>query len=127
MLDLQVKGRADERTRTAYPCSLRVIGHVLQGVAQACKCRISKLLSLLWVAACCTVLRSRWYQCGIRRTGKFDLRHQSTEFTMPAQRISATPMSLSPVLTVMEVRTIPDSVAWPSGPKLLIKTETQPP
>jgi hypothetical protein len=22
-------GRADERTRTAYPCSLRVIGHVL--------------------------------------------------------------------------------------------------
>jgi hypothetical protein len=26
-------GRADERTRTAYPCSLRVIIHALQGFA----------------------------------------------------------------------------------------------
>src|SRR5215211_859202 len=29
--------RADERTRTAYPCSLRVIGQALQGFAEACK------------------------------------------------------------------------------------------
>jgi hypothetical protein len=28
--------------------------------------RISKGLSLLRVAACCTVLRSRWYQSGIK-------------------------------------------------------------
>jgi hypothetical protein len=61
-------GRAEERTRTAYPCSLRVITQALQGCARACKCRISKGFSLLWVAACCTVLRSWWYQIGIRST-----------------------------------------------------------
>ena len=42
--------------------SLRVIGHTLQGFAEACKSPISKLFSILWVAECCTVLRSRWYQ-----------------------------------------------------------------
>src|SRR5215213_9520003 len=59
--------RADERTRTAYPCSLRVIGHVLQGCAGGCRTRISKPFSLLCLALCCTVLRSRWYQSGINR------------------------------------------------------------
>src|SRR5215210_8149970 len=49
-------------------CSLRVIGHTLQGVAGACKSRISRRLSLLQVAGRCTVLRSRWYQSGIRST-----------------------------------------------------------
>src|SRR5215216_4296337 len=63
--------RADERTRTAYPCSLRVIIHALQGCAEACKCRISKRLFLLRVAACCTVLRSQWYQSGIRTSGSY--------------------------------------------------------
>src|SRR5215211_3325767 len=57
--------RADERTRTADLISLRVIHQALQGLAQDCKSRISKRLSLLRVAACCTVLRSRWYQSGI--------------------------------------------------------------
>src|SRR3954468_23475424 len=33
-------GRADERTRTAYPCSLRVCGQGLLRVAQDCKSRI---------------------------------------------------------------------------------------
>ena len=47
-------------------CLLRVITQVLQGCAEGCKSRISRRLSLLWVAACCTVLRSRWYQSGIR-------------------------------------------------------------
>jgi hypothetical protein len=47
------------------PCSLRVIGHVLQGFALVCKSPIPKRLSLLGVAECCTVLRSRWYQSGI--------------------------------------------------------------
>jgi hypothetical protein len=42
-----------------------VIPQVLQGLAQACKYRIPKPLSLLRFAACCTVLRSRWYQSGI--------------------------------------------------------------
>jgi hypothetical protein len=59
--------RRNERTRTAYPCSLRVCGHVLQGIAQGCKSRISRRFPLLRVAECCTVLRSRWYQSGIRR------------------------------------------------------------
>jgi hypothetical protein len=68
-------------------------------------------VSFLRLALYCTVLGSRWCQSGVRRTGEPDLCHQSTEFTMPAQRISAAPKSLSPVLTVMEVRTIPDSVA----------------
>ena len=58
--------RADERTRTADLVSLRVIGHALQRLAQDCKSRISKRLSLLRVAPCCTVLRSRWYQSGIK-------------------------------------------------------------
>jgi hypothetical protein len=56
------KRRADERTRTAYPCSLRVITQALQGCAGVCKSRIPRRLSLLRVAGCCTVLRSRWYQ-----------------------------------------------------------------
>jgi hypothetical protein len=56
------KRGADERTRTAYPCSLRVITQALQGFAGDCNCRISKPLSFLCLASCCTVLRSRWYQ-----------------------------------------------------------------
>ena len=46
-------------------CSLRVIIQALQELARACKSRISKQVSLLWLATCCTVLRSRWYQSGI--------------------------------------------------------------
>jgi hypothetical protein len=46
-------------------CLLRVIHQALQGFAQVCKSRISKGGSLLWVAACCTVLRSRWCQSGV--------------------------------------------------------------
>jgi hypothetical protein len=61
------KKRADERTRTADLISLRVIGHVLQGAAWDCKSSISRRLSLLRLAPCCTVLRSRWYQSGIKR------------------------------------------------------------
>ena len=49
-------------------CSLRVIGQALQGFAQGCKSPIPKRLSLLGVAACCTVLRSRWYQSGVNIT-----------------------------------------------------------
>jgi hypothetical protein len=50
-------------------CSLRVITQALEGCAQACKSPISKRLSLLGVAPRCTVLRSRWYQSGIKRPG----------------------------------------------------------
>ena len=70
---LQVKRRADERTRTAYPCSLRVITQALQGFARGCKSPISKRLSSLRVAACCTVLRFRWYQSGIKTSDSYSL------------------------------------------------------
>jgi hypothetical protein len=50
-------------------CSLRVIGQALQGFAEGCKTRIAKWFSFLWLAQCCTVLRSRWYQSGIKRPG----------------------------------------------------------
>jgi hypothetical protein len=58
--------RADERTRTAYPCSLRVITQALQGFAGGCKCRVFRGVSFLRLAQCCTVLRSQWYQSGIK-------------------------------------------------------------
>jgi hypothetical protein len=35
------------------------------GVAGGCKCRIFRGVSFLYLAASCTVLRSRWYQSGI--------------------------------------------------------------
>src|SRR5918998_3936984 len=54
-------------------CPLRVITKVLQGLARGCKSRISKPASLLRVAACCTVLRSRLYQNGINITFVFAL------------------------------------------------------
>jgi hypothetical protein len=41
---------------------LRVIGQGLQEFARGCKFRIDKPVSLPCLAACCTVLRSRWYQ-----------------------------------------------------------------
>src|ERR671912_259452 len=47
---------------------LQVIGQGLQGFARGCKSPISKGVSFLYIAACCTVLRSRWYQSGIRST-----------------------------------------------------------
>ena len=50
---------------------LRVITQALQGCAEGCRSRVSKRLSLHWVAACCTVLRSRWYQIGIRTSDSY--------------------------------------------------------
>jgi hypothetical protein len=47
---------------------LRVMIQSLQGFAGVCKSRISKPVSLLSFAGCCTVLRSRWYQIGINRS-----------------------------------------------------------
>ena len=58
--------RADERTRTAYPCSLRVIIQALQRVAGVCKSRIFRGIFFPWLAPCCTVLRSRWCQSGVK-------------------------------------------------------------
>jgi hypothetical protein len=61
--------RPDERTRTAHLLQLRVMHHALQGCAAGCKCRISRRFSLLCLAQCCTVLRSQWYQNGIKKSG----------------------------------------------------------
>ena len=60
--------RADERTRTADLLQLRVIGQALQGYARDCKSRIFRGVSFPCFAACCAVLRSRWYQSGINGT-----------------------------------------------------------
>src|SRR5215218_3561287 len=67
------KKRADERTRTADLISLRVITQALEECAGGCKSRISKGVSVLCLAGCCTVLRSRWYQSGIRTRGSYSL------------------------------------------------------
>jgi hypothetical protein len=62
------RGKNKEPTSGLEPptCSLRVISQALQGVAGVCKCRISREVSFLWLALCCTVLRSRWCQSGVR-------------------------------------------------------------
>jgi hypothetical protein len=60
------KLRADEPIRTADLLQLRVMHQALQGCAGGCKCRIFRGVSLLRLAECCTVLRSRWYQSGIK-------------------------------------------------------------
>jgi hypothetical protein len=62
-----IYGDSGEPTSGLEPltCSLRVITQALQGCAVDCKCRIPRPDSLLRVAACCTVLRSRWCQSGI--------------------------------------------------------------
>jgi hypothetical protein len=49
-------------------CSLRVIIQALQGFARGCKSPISKGVSFLPLALCCTVLRSRWCQSGVKST-----------------------------------------------------------
>ena len=46
---------------------LRVMNRTLLGFARACKSSISKRVSFLQFAACCTVLRSRWCQSGVNR------------------------------------------------------------
>jgi hypothetical protein len=65
--DLHWFRRADERTRTADLVSLRVITQALQRFAQGCISPIFRGVSFPCLAACCTVLRSRWYQSGINR------------------------------------------------------------
>ena len=65
-LQIERKKRADERTRTADLTSLRVSSQALQRVARVCKSPLSKRFSLLRIAACCTALRSRWYQSGVK-------------------------------------------------------------
>ena len=51
--------------------SLRVIIHVLQGFAQGCESPIFKGFSFLRLAPCCTALRSRWCQSGVKRCQEF--------------------------------------------------------
>jgi hypothetical protein len=58
---LQVRKRADERTRTAD----LLITSDPSRVAGGCKCRIFRGVSFLRFAVRCTVLRSRWCQSGV--------------------------------------------------------------
>jgi hypothetical protein len=57
--------RAD--LRTAGLSSLRVIIHVLQRIWQPCISPIFTGFSLLRLAPCCTVLRSRWCQSRVKQ------------------------------------------------------------
>jgi hypothetical protein len=66
LVSVQRVQRADERTRTADLISLRMINQALQGFAGVCKYPISKRFPFPWLAGCCTVLRSRWCQNGVR-------------------------------------------------------------
>jgi hypothetical protein len=54
---LQVKKRADERTRTAVLLQLRVCGQGLLRVAGVCKSRINKRSLVPSIARYCSVLR----------------------------------------------------------------------
>src|SRR5919107_6365824 len=78
---LSLLWRADERTRTALLLQLRVFGRASQGLARGCKSRIFRRLSLLPVAAYCTVLRSRWRQNGISGSCA-----RAQFFTIPSSR-----------------------------------------
>src|SRR5829696_6419214 len=64
----QIESRRREPTSGLEPltCSLRVRKRVLPGCAQSCKPRISEPVSFLCFAPSCTVLRSRWYQNGMK-------------------------------------------------------------
>ncbi len=54
---IALKKRADERTRSAFLISLRVMIQALQGFAEVCKFPISRRFSILCLALCRTVLR----------------------------------------------------------------------
>ena len=89
--DLHWFRRTDERTRTADLISLRVITHALQGCAEGCNTRIFKRFPLLRVAECCTALRFRWYQSGIKRPpvmhrGRYPTNRSFFIFTVPGVR-----------------------------------------
>ena len=62
----KIKSRRADSNRLPL-LQLRVITQALQGFARGCKSRISKGVSVLSVAGCCTVLRSWWCQSGINR------------------------------------------------------------
>jgi hypothetical protein len=63
--DKKVSRQADSN-RFPAPAP-RVLGQALQGCAGDCKSRIFRGVFFPCLAACCTVLRSRWCQSGIKR------------------------------------------------------------
>ena len=85
--------RADS---TAFLLQLRVIHQRLQGVAEACKSRISRRVSILWFAACCTVLRSRWYQSGVKSTRVHFVQHSAVPILRPTSQRTQVLSSYSP-------------------------------
>src|SRR5688572_29849856 len=97
--------KADERTRTAYSCSLRVITQELQECAGDCKCRIFRGVSFPCLAACCTVLRSRWYQIGIRTSDSY----RRTAGSMAHSFLRGLPSDLDPVRQGPMARNVKDT------------------
>jgi hypothetical protein len=74
----RLKKRANEQTRTA-DLLITSDNNSLPGVAHDCESRIDKRFFLFRIAACCTVLRSRWCQwCQLRRLQ--DLQHSRFRF-----------------------------------------------
>jgi hypothetical protein len=65
------KGSRRADSNRLYLLRLRVIGRAMQGFAQDCQYRSSKWLSQPRVAACWSVLRSRWRQSGVKRCQEF--------------------------------------------------------
>src|SRR5215204_5536551 len=66
----KMEGRRTDSNRLPL-LQLRVITQALQGCAGDCKCRILGGVSFPCLAACCTVLRCRWYQSGIRTSDRY--------------------------------------------------------
>jgi hypothetical protein len=66
--DLHWFRRADERTRTAFLLRVRVITQALAG---GCKSRVFRGVSFPCLAPCCTALRSRWCQSGVKQYSGF--------------------------------------------------------
>jgi hypothetical protein len=89
-------------------CSLRVMHQALQGFAQGCKSRISKPVSVLCLAPCCTVLRSRWCQSGVNIVLCIRVTQSSTLVPFGAHRASLTscdrPVNLCPRLMHLAIR-----------------------
>ena len=87
---------------------------MLPGVAGICKTRISKQLSLLCLAQCCTVLRSRWCQSGVKRCQKFGRSHdlppqQGTQKCHPRYSVLVTVGDLAP----FQLALFASGLSWP--------------
>jgi hypothetical protein len=104
MIYLQISEKIEPTSGLEPPtCSLRVVTQALQGFAEACKLRISKRFSLLCLALCCTVLRSRWYQNGMV-AGGIDEDHATLLTLMALARLKVLSCHLCHLLGTLPAR-----------------------